>query len=46
MELFTSRDFCLHHMTESDALYKQIWLLCLLNVSLNSLWSYAIVNIT
>jgi hypothetical protein len=31
---------------QSDAIYKKIWLLCVLNLKLNSLWLYGIVYIT
>jgi hypothetical protein len=44
--LLTSRDFCLHYVTESDAICKQMWLLYVLNLNVNSLWSYGIIYIT
>ena len=33
--LVTSHDFCLHHRTDSNAVSKQIWLLCGFNLYLN-----------
>jgi len=44
MALFTSRDFFFHHVAESGAVCKQIWLLCILNLNLNSSWSYGFLH--
>jgi len=46
LKLVIATRYCLHHMiflhhvTKSDAICKQIWLLCVCILNLNSLWSH------
>lgn len=42
---FIKRCF-LHHVTESDVRFKQIWLLCVYSLNLNSIWLYGKVYTT